>query len=1179
MSARKFICTLICSFFLFMGAGTLNAQNGLITIGGGSGQLRITLNTTGGFNVERESSPGSGVWQKQIFYADTPLFALSIDGQVYCTNEAVPSFIGGDIALSPGNDNVSVVGSRGEYSKTFTGSHNGEPFSVVITVIYDTSNPDFFVFVSKIDSRNITGNPVIHFAYGYDAYVNNSDSGVAWILPDPSGYNGVSAIRNLSQAEIRSLQLVGSTNTTSYGSSFMGFFPMGRVFDRAYSYAYSYAYPARLISETVSARINQFNFAPPTSSGIDNGVGVVFENLPSGELTTIYAGLTFTTALDGTLNYLWDGVKNKTLAVGQTANLELEYYCYSMTPLGNVGFKVNFPGLNIFGSTCNMTGFTSGTGTCADGNSYYQLTNGVINNGVTGLIRVPIKVIQYGQWVVNAASISNTTQTLPTGTPATLTASTGVNISSVSTNNVCAGSSFTVTVKLDNTATTSQPITVGLDYTGSTATSADYVSLPSEVIIPVDANSATFTITTTNAAVNGHTFNIRLTETDKAFATIGATATTTVTVKEKPTLSSSLTPADVCSGSPFSYTATCALTGTTTYTWTRAAVTGITPATNSGSGAAINETLTNSTNATIPVVYAITLTNNGCSNTQNVTVNVKPKPTLSSTLTPSAICNGSTFSYTATGTLSGTTFSWSRAAVAGITPATGSGSSGAISETLTNANTTATSVTYAILLTNNGCTNNQNVVVSVSPSPVPTFTGGSATPCGSSRETYTTESGMTGYVWTVTGGTIYSGQGTNSLTVDWNATGAGSISVAYKPNASCALSAPTSQTISIQSLPVVTITGNTGVCAASTHTYSAPAGMTTYTWAITGGTINSGQGSNSISVTWGSGPGGNLSLTYGNACSAAAPATLPVTINALPVPAISGLNSVCAGSQQTYTTATGMSAYVWEVSGGTAVTGQGTNSFTVRWGTTGSGSVSVRYTNTNGCTAASPTVQNVTINSQPTVSIGNATANEGSNLSFTVTLSGHCSTDAATVQYATYDGTAESPDDYTSTSGTLTFLYGETSKTVTVPTVTDNVLEGAETLVLRLSNPTSCALSGGGATLDGTGTINDQTNGEVIVEKYRPTPGITPASEPSTNGSFRIRFANTAITSATNVKVGIAVAASSTAVSNVDYTPISVTFVTIPAGQNGVELPVTVKNNQIVQGTRTLNLTITSIIP
>jgi len=70
----------------------------------------------------------------------------------------------------------------------------------------------------------------------------------------------------------------------------------------------------------------------------------------------------------------------------------------------------------------------------------------------------------------------------------------------------------------------------------------------------------------------------------------------------------------------------------------------------------------------------------------------------------------------------------------------------------------------------------------------------------------------------------------------------------------------------------------------------------------------------------------------------------------------------------------------------------------------------------------------------------------------------------ATVNYATTNGTATAGSDYTAVAGTLTFLDGETSKTITIPIIDDSVFEPSETFTLSLSNPT------GGATLGPTAT-------------------------------------------------------------------------------------------------------------
>jgi len=57
-----------------------------------------------------------------------------------------------------------------------------------------------------------------------------------------------------------------------------------------------------------------------------------------------------------------------------------------------------------------------------------------------------------------------------------------------------------------------------------------------------------------------------------------------------------------------------------------------------------------------------------------------------------------------------------------------------------------------------------------------------------------------------------------------------------------------------------------------------------------------------------------------------------------------------------------------------------------------------------------------------------------------------------TVSYRTVDGTAKAKEDYTATSGTLTFQPGETSRTIWVSTKGDRKREANETFSVQLSN-------------------------------------------------------------------------------------------------------------------------------
>jgi len=195
----------------------------------------------------------------------------------------------------------------------------------------------------------------------------------------------------------------------------------------------------------------------------------------------------------------------------------------------------------------------------------------------------------------------------------------------------------------------------------------------------------------------------------------GCTSTNNVTVNVNPaaTLSSATSAPAVCSNNTFVYTPTSATAGTT-FAWSRAAVTGISNTAGIGTGA-INETLVNTTANPITVTYSYVLTANGCNNTQTVSVVVNPSATMSSALTAN-VCSGRLFKYTPLSATAGVAYAWSRAAVSGIanTAATGTG---AINETLVNNTQSPLNVTYVYTLTANGCTNTQNLVVTVNPTP------------------------------------------------------------------------------------------------------------------------------------------------------------------------------------------------------------------------------------------------------------------------------------------------------------------------------------------------------------------------------------------------------------------------------------------------------------------------------
>jgi aryl-phospho-beta-D-glucosidase BglC (GH1 family) len=85
---------------------------------------------------------------------------------------------------------------------------------------------------------------------------------------------------------------------------------------------------------------------------------------------------------------------------------------------------------------------------------------------------------------------------------------------------------------------------------------------------------------------------------------------------------------------------------------------------------------------------------------------------------------------------------------------------------------------------------------------------------------------------------------------------------------------------------------------------------------------------------------------------------------------------------------------------------------------------------------------------------------------FTVSLS-QAATQPVTVNYATADGTAQAGLDYLATSGSLTFAPGETTKTISVTILADNLAEPDETFFINLSGAINGTIGDG----TGQGTI------------------------------------------------------------------------------------------------------------
>jgi Calx-beta domain len=210
---------------------------------------------------------------------------------------------------------------------------------------------------------------------------------------------------------------------------------------------------------------------------------------------------------------------------------------------------------------------------------------------------------------------------------------------------------------------------------------------------------------------------------------------------------------------------------------------------------------------------------------------------------------------------------------------------------------------------------------------------------------------------------------------------------------------------------------------------------------------------------------------------------------------------------------------------------------------------------TDGIGGQTATATGTILNDDPPgIAVSSPRAGEGDGKAgFTVTLTAP-STNPVTVPYATKDGSATAPADYTATSGTLTFAPGERSKVVEVPIANDKLSEGDE----------SFTLSAGAAT--GTATIADD-------EPAVPFVGALDAAVQEGNaGTTPLTFA--VVLSNPSVKpVSVEVATQNgTAQAGQDFVALAPTTVTFAPGETAKQVVVAVTGDTIAEPDETFTL-------
>ncbi|HEY2092121.1 MAG TPA: hypothetical protein VGJ81_09540, partial [Thermoanaerobaculia bacterium] len=479
------------------------------------------------------------------------------------------------------------------------------------------------------------------------------------------------------------------------------------------------------------------------------------------------------------------------------------------------------------------------------------------------------------QWYGTSGPISGATSATYTASPSSNTSyyavvSDSIGCSSTSSNAVV------VTVNSNPSATITAPAAVCDGQTNSAS-------------VPDAGTGATYAWTVTNGTLDYTTSNgavaffhngpgsssvvLNVTVTTAA----GCTATSQQTIAVNPLPSAIITPngpTTFCQGGNVTLSAPAGMSG---YTWS------------DGSHA---QSITVGANGT----YSVTVTNSsGCtSHSGGVTVTVNTNPSLSISAPP-AICAGATGS-ASTAAITGASYAW--------TIANGTITSGAGTNAVTFTSASGP-VTLGVTVTNSSnCNGTASATVGVNALPNATITAPSGICNGSTGSASVTAISGGSYSWSIAGGTITGGGGTNAIT--FTSTGSNvSLSVTVTSNG-CSSSSSTNVAVNANpTTPAITAGGPTTFCAGGSVTLNAPA-ASGYHWsngAITQSIVVSASGTFTVSVT--------------NASGCVSAQSAPVTVTVNPATAITQQPASATILKNTTTTL--------------SVTATGTGTLTYQW--------------------------------------------------------------------------------------------------------------------------------------------------------------------------------------------------------------------------------------------------------
>ncbi len=192
----------------------------------------------------------------------------------------------------------------------------------------------------------------------------------------------------------------------------------------------------------------------------------------------------------------------------------------------------------------------------------------------------------------------------------------------------------------------------------------------------------------------------------------------------------------------------------------------------------------------------------------------------------------------------------------------------------------------------------------------------------------------------------------------------------------------------------------------------------------------------------------------------------------------------------------------------------------------------------------------------------NSVSEDGTTLPVQVMLSNEVDRETS-VDYTVSSNSATAGADFEAASGTLTFAAGETSQTINVTILNDNIAEAVEALQVTLSNPSGIGLS-------------SESSAELLIldDEAAPTVSLAPATISEADGTAEVEL-TLSHPSAAPVTVRVT-SANGTAIAGSDYEKVDQT-VTFAPGETSQAAVITLVSDDSYERDESLNLTISDV--